>query len=78
MKKKAIKILYITAGIFLLIGIYMYKFGIVATRGPIPSGGTRGRLPDSFGGRGVIVVAFILAFYAAVLNYQLKKKQAVK
>ncbi|GAB2816738.1 hypothetical protein [Ferruginibacter profundus] len=73
-EKRIITILYITAGIFLLVGIYMYKFGIVATREAIPGGGTRDTLPYSFNGKGLIIVGFIFALYAALLNYQRKKK----
>jgi hypothetical protein len=71
--RNTIKVIYVTAGIFFIIGIYMYIFGIEAIKGSLPSSGVKGRLPSSLNGKAVIILAFITALCAAALNYKRKK-----
>ena len=52
----------------------MYMFDIVFTRGTILNE-TIGELPDVINGKGLIIIALLLALYAAILNYLRKKKQ---
>jgi hypothetical protein len=71
--RNTIKVVYVTAGIFFIIGICMYIFGIEATKGSLPNSGVKGKLPGSLNGKAVIILAFITALCAAILNYKRKK-----
>ena len=66
--------LYIAAGIFLIIGIYMYTFGIETSKGAISNAGNKGSLPNSLRGNGVIILGLVTALYASILNYKRKKE----